>query len=95
MACAWASALAAHVSAATGSTGPSRIHSAVSSGRTPASTTLTSRSSRPARAVAIRRSASLLPASEPPVIVTREPRPIGVSHSIARNVGSSPSSAKR
>jgi hypothetical protein len=94
-ACACASAGAPSVSDTTGSTGPSAAHSAASSGRTPASTTLSSSSSRSLSAPAIRRSASLLPARGPPVIVTREPRPNGVSHSIARSVGSSPSSAIR
>ena len=85
---------AANVTAAAGSTGPSR-HTLTSSGRTPASTTDSDRPSTSDSAPATRRSASVLPARAGPVIVTREPRPKGVSHSIALTVGSSPPSAKR
>ena len=42
-----------------------------------------------------RRSASVLPARGGPAIVTREPWPNGVSHSIALIVGSSEPSRKR
>ncbi len=82
------------VSSDTGCSGPER-QSWISSGRTPASTTETSSASWPASAPARRRSASVLPARGPPTIDTREPRPSGVSHSIAFEVGSSTSSAMR
>ena len=52
-------------------------------------------SSSPASAAASRRSASVLPARAGPAIVTRDPRPNGVSHSIALTVGSSEPSRKR
>ncbi len=65
------------------------LHSPISSGRTPASASVTWSSSRPASVPASRRSASVLPAREGPTIVTRDPRPNGVSHSIALSVGSS------
>src|SRR3954470_12003331 len=74
IACACASAAVPACADAAGSTGPSCAHSAASSGRTPASTTVSSSSSRPASARAIRRTASLFPASDAPLVVTREPR---------------------
>ena len=83
-----ASSEAAKLTAAAGVIGP-WAHSEISSGRTPASATLSVSSSRPASAAASRRSASLLPERAAPTIVTREPLPNGVSHSIAFSVGSS------
>ena len=84
----WASSEAAKLTAAAGATGP-WVHSVISSGRTPASTTVSDQSSRSASASASRRSASVLPERAGPTIVTREPLPNGVSHSIAFSVGSS------
>ena len=89
-----ASAGAPSVSAAAGSI-PAAAQSPSSSGRTPASTTDSSTSSWPFSAAASRRSASVLPARAAPAIVTREPLPNGVSHSIAFSVGSSEPSASR
>ena len=70
-------------------------HSPTSSGRTPASTTVSSTPPLSASAAAMRRSASLLPARAGPTTVTREPLPNGVSHSIALTVGSSLPSSRR
>ena len=56
---------------------------------------MTSTPSWAASAAAMRRSASLLPARGPPAMTAREPRPSGVSHSIALSVASSEFSAKR
>jgi len=78
----------AKLTAAIGGTSP-WFHSEISSGRTPARTIDTARSSRPANAVASRRSASVLPDRAARTIVTRDPLPNGVSHSIALRVRSS------
>ena len=94
---AWASAAAAKEAAAAGGAGPS-CHSATSSGRTPASATVSSYppACTPAASAAARRiNASVLPARAPPTTATREPLPNGVSHSMARTVGSSEPSARR
>ena len=90
-ACACASTDAANDSAVPGVTG----NPAISSGRTPISTALTSRPPRLTSASASRRTASLLPERDGPAMTTREPLPNGVSHSIALTVGSSEPSATR
>ena len=83
-----ASSEAAKLTAAAGVTGPP-LHSEISSGRTPARTSDTVSSSRSPIAATSRRSASVLPERDAPTIVTRDPLPNGVSHSIALSVGSS------
>ena len=84
----------AKLTAAVGGTGPP-FHSEISSGRTPARTSDTVSSFWSANAVTSRRSASVLPARVPPTIVTRDPLPNGVSHSIAFSVGSSEPTLRR
>ena len=69
--------------------------SAISSGRTPASTAQTSSPNVAPSAAASRRSASVLPERDGPAMTTREPLPNGVSHSIALTVGSSEPSSMR
>ncbi len=75
--------------------GVSSVQLLTSSGRAPERTSCSSRPSMPFRAPARRRSASVLPACAAPWITTREPRPIGASHSIAFRVTSSLANSKR
>ena len=82
------------LSAATGATDPS-CHSAISSGRTPASTSVSSRPSRGLSAASMLRSVAVLPDRATPQITAREPSPSGVSHSIAASVGSAEPNARR
>ena len=82
------------MTAAAGGTGPPS-HSGTSSGRTPASTSVTVSEPSLDSAPAMRRSSSVLPARAGPAIVTREPRPNGVSQATAWRFGSSPGSSKR
>ena len=75
--------------------GPS-FHSEISSGRTPARTTRAPRGPRwPASAAPAGAAPRSCPRARAPTIVTREPLPNGVSHSIAFSVGSSEPSARR